>query len=276
MHRFFVPADWVTSSAVAVGSPVAQQIRRVLRLRAGEHVMLLDNSGWEMEAELTVVDDAKVEATIRRRSLGAGEPRTKITLFQALLKGDHFSDVLKQCTQIGVVEFVPIVSERCIVGDVDQASERVRRWQRVVVEAAEQSHRCKLPALRPVTLLANALESVAMHGLALIPWEEERLTSLSALLRQKTLPPAVPPAMPTASEPAAAARRRKPTLAASPRRPFSVNIFIGPEGGFTSNEIAIARHYGVVPVTLGPRVLRAETAGLVAATVALHELGDMG
>ncbi len=270
MHRFFVPADWLAGGTVTVSGAQAHQMRRVLRLRPGERVIFLDNSGWETEAEIIALDDDGVRAEVRRKTLGTGEPRTKITLYQSLLKGDHFSQVLETCTEIGVVEFVPVVSERCIVGDVGHASERAHRWQRIISEAAEQSHRSKLPVLRPVVLLANALENVSGRGLSLIPWEDEHVTTLNAIIEKNTVAPAAP-----APDPAAWPKRKVEALP-PPRRPFAINLFIGPEGGFTANEIAIARQYGVIPVTLGPRVLRAETAGLVAATVLLHVMGDMG
>jgi 16S rRNA (uracil1498-N3)-methyltransferase len=269
MHRFFVQADWLTGGNVTVSGPLVHQMRRVLRLHPGERVVFLDNSGWETEAEIISLDETTVQAVARRKVLGSGEPRTKITLFQSLLKGDHFSDVLEQCTQVGIVEFVPVVSERCIVGDVDKASERMERWQRIVMEAAEQSHRSKLPVVRPPTLLANALESVGGRGLSLIPWEDEHTTTLRSVLTQSTV---LPPPAPSQEK----ARNLKKATASAPRRPFAVNLFIGPEGGFTPGEIAVARQYGIIPVSLGPRILRAETAGLVAATVILHEMGDMG
>jgi 16S rRNA (uracil1498-N3)-methyltransferase len=268
MHRFFVPADWLRGAQVTVTGSLVHQMRRVLRLHVGEHVILFDNSGWETEVELTALNEEVVEATVKRKALGTGEPRTKITIFQSLLKGDHLSYVLEKCTEIGAVEFVPIVAERCIVGDVDQAAERVKRWQRIIVEAAEQSHRSKLPVLRPALLLVNALESVSGRGVSVIPWEEEHTTTLAAVLASHTTVAPVAPGETGRS-------KRKSEGTPPPRRPFAINIFIGPEGGFTLGEIAIARQYGVTPVTLGPRVLRAETAGLVTATIILHEMGDM-
>ena len=264
MHRFFVPTEWLTGTNVTISGPLVHQMRRVLRLMPGERVVFLDNSGWEAESEIMSFDDNEAHAVVRRKTLGVSEPRTKITLYQSLLKGDHCSEVFEQCTQIGVVEFVPIVSERCIVADVDHAAERSSRWQRIIAEAAEQSHRSKLPAMRPAMLLVNALENVAGRGLSLIPWEEEHTTTMKQSLACGTVAPSAAPAS------------RRASGAGQPRRPFAINLFIGPEGGFTLGEIAVARQYGVMPVSLGPRILRAETAGLVAATIILHELGDMG
>jgi len=266
MQRFFVPADWLGTGNVTVTGPLVHRMRDVLRMRVGERVTFLDNSGWEYEAELTSVGHDAVEAVVRRKSLGVGEPRTKITLYQSLLKGDHFAFVLQKCTELGVVEFVPVVSERCIVGDANEASARFHRWQRIILEAAEQSHRAKFPVLRPATLLRAAFQRVTGKGLSLIPWEEEKTTTVRAALSGGASPPAG-----GLGKKAEADGQR-----GLPRRPFAINVFIGPEGGFTPAEIASAINYGLVPVTLGPRILRAETAGLVTAAVVLYELGDLG
>jgi 16S rRNA U1498 N3-methylase RsmE len=114
-------------------------------------------------------------------------------------------------------------------------------------------------------LLSNALEAVGNRGLSFMPWEEEHKTTLHAMLGSA---PSAPPPDPLRSR-----SRQEAILAA--RRPFSINLFLGPEGGFTAGEVAIARHYGVIPITLGARSLRADTAGVVAASIILHEMGDM-
>jgi 16S rRNA (uracil1498-N3)-methyltransferase len=113
------------------------------------------------------------------------------------------------------------------------------------MEAAEQSGRGRLPTLRPAVMFSTACEDAARGGLTLIPWEEERERSLRSVLQ--------------AAEPP----------------PFSINLFVGPEGGFSAEEVDQAQRYGALPITLGPRILRAETAGLVSAAAILHHLGDL-
>jgi len=253
MHRFFVPADCLKANLVTLGGPLAHQIAHVLRLRPGERITLLDNTGWAYEVELSKVTAQQAAGEVRRKSLATGEPRTKITLYQALLKGDHFELVLQKGTELGIVDFVPLVSERCVVAHLDQASAKATRWQRIILEAAEQSGRGRLPVLRPATLFAPACEQAARRSLSLIPWEGEKATSLRDVLGP-----------------------RKETGKSPPTpRPFAINLFIGPEGGFSTGEIVQARGYGLLPVTLGARLLRAETAGLVAAAAIFYELGDL-
>jgi len=264
MHRFFVPPAWVQGHEVTITGPQAYQITRVLRMRPGDVVIVLDNSGWEIEARLVAVDAAAVKGEIVHRRLAGGEPRTKISLYQGVLKSNRFEFVLQKGTELGIVQFVPIIADRCVVSDLDAVERKSQRWEWIVQEAAEQCRRGRKPALHPAVLFPQACER-ARHsgGLSLIPWEEERALSLRDLLRSGAVAPGAGSAEPPPSGPA-----RWP--------PFTIHLFVGPEGGFTTEEITIARRYGLVPVTLGRRILRAETAGLVAATAILYELGDLG
>jgi 16S rRNA (uracil1498-N3)-methyltransferase len=246
MRRFFVAADWLEKEEVTITGPLVHRLRNVLRLNAGAHVILLDNSGWEHEMEITSVSSQRIEGQVVHKSLATAEPRTKITLYQALLKLNKFEWVLQKGTELGLVGFVPIISERCIIGSLEDISNtKVERWWRILMEGAEQSRRGRMPTLRAATVFSSACEEAARGGLTLIPWEEEGEQSLNSVLRAEEQPP------------------------------FSINLFIGPEGGFTPQEVAQAQRYGAVPITLGPRILRAETAGLVAATAILYELGDL-
>ena len=246
MHRFFVPAAWLEKEEVTVTGPLVHRLRNVLRLQPGAHVTLLDNSGWEHEMEIAQVSTQRIEGRVVRKSLATAEPRTKITLYQSLLKLDKFEWVLQKCSEVGIVGFIPVITKRCIIGSLDDISKtKTERWWRIVMEAAEQSRRGRLPTLRPAVLFPTACEDAARGGLTLIPWEEEKERNLRSVLR------------------------------AIERPPFSINLFVGPEGGLTPDELAQAESYGALPITLGPRILRAETAGLVAATAILHELGDL-
>ena len=182
------------------------------------------------------------------RSVKANEPRTKITLYQSVLKGSRFEWALQKGTELGISEFVPIIASRCIVQNLADAEAKFPRWQRVILEAAEQCGRAKFPALLPALMFSTACERAgAGKGLALIPWEGETAFSLKWMLR------------PEAGE-----------------RPFSISLFIGPEGGFTGEEVELAADYGIRAVTLGPRILRAETAGIAAAAAIFYEMGDLG
>ena len=252
MHRFFVPPSWIYGNEVRITGSQAFQIERVLRMRPGDKIMVLDNSGWEIETELAEVSTQLVRGLVRHRRLSAGEPRTKISLYQSVPKSKRFELVLQKGTELGVVEFVPMVSERCIISDLEDVEKRRDRWESIIQEAAEQSHRGRKPAVRRATFFPQACEQARQtNGLSLILWPAEDRRSLRELLRN----------------PAPNSTRGWP--------PFTINLFIGPEGGFTSGEVALARRYGLLPLTLGPRILRTETAGLVASAALLYELGDL-
>jgi len=252
MHRFFIPPDWIQDNIVTVTGPQARQISRVLRMRPGDELLVLDNSGWEVQTRLLSVERDTARGEVLRRRLAAGEPRTKISLYQAMLKSKKFEYVLQKCTELGVVEFVPLITERCVISDLNTAETKLGRWRWIIQEAAEQSRRGRLPSLRPSMLFPQACDQARQRGgLALAPWEEEGQISLRQVLR--TAPEGHEKSWP----------------------PLTISLFIGPEGGFSAAEVELARRYGLLPVTLGPRVLRAETAGLVAAAAILYDQGDL-
>jgi 16S rRNA (uracil1498-N3)-methyltransferase len=246
LHRFFIPPNSIHNQRVVLRGTIVHQIRDVLRMKPGDAIILLDNSGFAHRTELVTIDRDTVRGRIVEQWQLDTEPATRITLYQGLLKGQKFDWVLQKGTEIGIAAFVPVLSARCVVGNLDDVSEsRTERWERIVVEAAEQAGRASLPRLFPPTLFAAACASVKQRGLALIPWEEERNRSLREALQ-------VTP------------------------RPREIHLFIGPEGGFADEEISTAQANGIVPVSLGPRILRAETAGLATASAILYELGDLG
>jgi 16S rRNA (uracil1498-N3)-methyltransferase len=249
IHRFFVPPEWINERQVTLIESTAHQIRHVLRMRAGDRLVVLDNSGWEREVELTRVAQNVVMGHVVEERLAASEPRTKISLYQGVLKAQKFEWVLQKGTELGLVEFIPVVCERSVVGDLEDVDSKLGRWTHIIREAAEQSGRGRLPVLRPAMLFAQGCQRAKRSGgLTLVPWEGEKATSLRSVLT---------------------------TGQAREDRPFSIGIFIGPEGGLTHEEIQAARGYDVQAVSLGPRILRAETAGLVAASAILYELGDL-
>jgi len=257
MHRFFVSPDQLEGDKVTITGPAVHHIRDVLRLGSGNPIVVLDNSGWEREAEIVEVGREQVVGKVLSRTLATGEPRTKISLYQGVLKGSHFELVLQKGTELGIVEFVPLISQRCVIASLDDVDKKMSRWQRIVQEAAEQSRRGRLPHLQSAMLFSQACERARQTGgLSLMPWEEEKKVNLKLVLGKEE-------------------KAKGKKTPAFPSRPFSISLFIGPEGGFTSEEVRLAQRYGIVPITLGPRILRAETAGLVAAAAILYELGDL-
>lgn len=253
MQRFFIPADWIEGDRVSLEGALVHQLNRVLRLKPDDRIVVLDDSGWEQEVVLVHFGPERILGHIADKRLAVGEPRTKISLYQSVLKGQRFEIVLQKGTELGVVEFVPVVASRCIMSSLDDAVRKAERWQRIIVEAAEQSERGRLPRLRSALMFPQACNRAKRQGgLSLIPWEEDRRTSLKHALQGS-----------------------EGTGTQKGVRPFSINLFIGPEGGFNSEEIDMALGYDIIPINLGPRILRAETAALAAVSSILYELGDM-
>jgi 16S rRNA (uracil1498-N3)-methyltransferase len=244
-QRFFVPPAAIENGAVRFSREQAHQMSAVLRLTAGAQVVALDNSGWQYRVKLSRVGGGEALVAVTSRSLVNTEPRTKITLYVGLIRGPKLEIVLQKCTELGVVAFVPVVAHRCVVGQADELSpSRLDRWQRILVEAAEQSGRGKLPILHPAVPFDQACDAV--RGLSLLLWEGESDASLRAALRSPS------------------------------RGAFSLNLFVGPEGGFTPQEAERARAAGIAPVTLGRRILRAETASIAAVSAILFAQNDLG
>jgi 16S rRNA (uracil1498-N3)-methyltransferase len=250
MHRFFIPPNWLHGSSVILRDPVAHQIRAVLRMRPGARIIVLDNRGWEYEVELVEVRNEQSKGTVKEKRPATGEPGARITLYQCLLKKDNFEWVLQKGTEIGVARFVPVISQRTVIPDLESVrGSKLSRWERIITEAAEQSRRGLLPVLDEPLAFADAVSESDSYHLALIPWEQEEARHIRGAL---------------------AAFRAADRPAAEPE----IALFIGPEGGFTDDEIAQAVQEGALPVTLGRRILRAETAAVTAALLTLYELGE--
>jgi 16S rRNA (uracil1498-N3)-methyltransferase len=259
MHRFFVSPDLLKETGTIVSLPkeLAHQVRDVLRLAAGERLVMLDNSGDEVLAALDKSSQAGVTVQLVERQAGKSESPVRIILCQGLLKSARFEWILEKGTESGVAVFAPTLCRRSVAGLEDTGPARIQRWQRIIREAAEQSGRSRLPELLPARPLMHALNDMPQDALAIMPWEEERNRHLRHVLH-------------SARGKRDAASSALSTGSASP--PVTVVLFIGPEGGFMAEEVRLAQRYGVQVVTLGSRILRAETAALATIANVMYEL----
>ncbi len=248
-HRFFVSKDQIRKEEVFLSGAQARQVHQVLRLRPGDKIFVLNNEGWEFEVELQTTRPDLANGRINQSWLVSSEPRVHLTLFQSNLKQDRFEWVLQKGTELGVAAFVPMISERTVVRQKTLKKNKLARWQRIINEAAEQSGRGLLPELAQPIEFDAALELAQSSHLAMIPWTGEKANSIGTAVAGITQ-----------------------QLAHSPRR---IALILGPEGGFAESEIVAAQAARIVPITLGPRILRAETAALVAATLTLNETGEL-
>lgn len=252
MHRFFI-APALLAHPATPGNPlitlpdrIAHQVRDVLRLGTGDQLVLLDNSGDEILVSITKSNRAGVEVQVLDRQAGKSESPVRIILCQGLLKSARFEWVLEKGTELGVAVFAPLLCRRSMAGLEDTGASKQQRWQRIIQEAAEQCGRSRLPELLPAHPLIHTLREIPPGALALMPWEEEHAHPL-----REALAPALNPGNPL---------------------PMTVVLFIGPEGGLLAEEVTLARRYGVKVVTLGQRILRAETAALATVANVMYEL----
>ncbi len=247
MHCFFVPAALLQENEVTLTDQLAHQLSHVLRLSRGEHVVLLDGLGGAYEAELQEVAPHRATARIVKKSFPRTEPRLRLILYQALPKGKKMDWVLQKGTELGVSAFVPMTTERSIVQNPARIGKsRIARWQRIVTEAAEQSGRAYLPQVMPVQQFVDVCQQAPEGALALV-------ASMGADVCPRPL---------------------RQALEVTPF-PQEVWLFIGPEGGFTLGEVQSARQAGMIPISLGPRILRTETAGLAAAAIIFYAFGEL-
>ena len=236
MHRFFT--NEIQSNTAVVRGEDVKHISRVLRLRAGDCVQLCDGNGRECDAVVLSIEADAVTFETNEWRPAKSEPQTKVTLFQCLPKAGKMETIIQKCVELGAEAFTPVQSERCVVVLKPPYRDRIARWQRVAEEAAKQSRRGVIPKVHdPI-----ALEKLAFDGFdtVLVAYENEQTVSLKTALS-----------------------------GTSPRR---VAIVIGPEGGFSEAEIAVLCEKGARSVSLGPRILRTETAGMAMLAQILYEV----
>ena len=244
-HLFLPPENFMGETALIVGADHLH-LTRVLRARAGEQVVLLDNRGNAYGATLVTIGKSETVARIEEPLTFATEPKLSLVVAQALGKGDKFEQVVQHGTEVGATAFIPLKAERCVV-DIPAAkvTERVGRWQQVAKSAAEQSHRLFVPKVNaPMSFpkLLQHLEETETQGLILHPGEDS--IPLHSVLESLEI------------------------------FPSRLLIAIGPEGGWSSSEVLGAKAGNLKCVSLGARVLRMETAALVALSQILYANGD--
>ena len=246
MARFFLPRSRIEGRRASIAGPELEHLRRVLRLRPGDHILAFDDSGWEHEAVIRALNETQGEVEI----IGSHQPEREsplaVKLALALTKGDKMDYVVEKATELGVKTIAPFVSRYTVPRLNDaKAAQRVERWRKIALSAAKQCGRTVLPKVLPVSDYRDTISERVPDGLKLFFWEREGGQTLKQV------------------------HSREPQV-------ISVTLVIGPEGGFTEAEAETARAQGYTIVCLGPRILRAETAALTALALVQHLWGDLG
>ena len=245
MRRFKIDAQAILKDACVIRNPDANHIVNVLRLKAGDRVVLFDGAGREYEAVITEILRGEVRLAIEKSNPSQAESPVRITLAQGFLKDKKMDTLIRQLTELGISRWIPFFGARSVPHpNAARLEKRMVRWQKITTEALKQCRRAQSPRIMMPAGFEQMLAAGADADVKIAFWEEE-----------KTILPA--------------AKRM-------PAENLEVFIILGPEGGLTEAEIHSARQAGFKSVSLGPRILRAETATLAACTLVQHLYGDMG
>lgn len=237
MEYYFTPKQYVTGTSLTIIDDEAKHLGKVLRKQSGAEIYVTDGEGNVYRTNISGVSREIINCDIIEKFTNLNEPKKKITLYQSLLKKpDRFEFVIEKTVELGVSEIRPVITEHV----VNKSTRKVERWQLIAMAAMKQSQRCFLPKIMIPVTFEEALES-ASSGLKLIADERD-------------------------FEVANAVRKIDPAITDE-----SIDIFIGPEGGFTLKEIDLAVSAGFKPVNLGPRKYRSETAAILLTGLLLND-----
>ena len=246
MRRFFIEkSDFHCQTAVIKGSD-AKHIKNVLRLKAGDRIGLFDGTGNEYEAEIIGFSPGAVEITTIRKYPTTTESPVQITVAQAFLKDKKMDSLIRPLTELGITKWFPFMAKRSVpTPDQKRLSARTQRWEKIAKEALKQCERGCIPEIGETISFEELLNRGKNFDLKIIFWEKETRKIDIKLPTHKT-------------------------------QVKKILIVLGPEGGFSAEEIEKARENGFITASLGPRILRSETAAIAACTIVQYLFGDMG
>ncbi|MDP4179846.1 MAG: 16S rRNA (uracil(1498)-N(3))-methyltransferase [Bacillota bacterium] len=246
MLRFFVKLENISSEKILITDEDFNHIKNVLRLRKGDSFVVCDGNCTDYNVVLEDYSPNSAIAKIIESNINTNEPDIEVTLFQGIPKSDKMDLIIQKSIELGVKRIVPVLTEHTVVklNSEKDVNNKLTRWQRIAYEAAKQCNRGIIPQIETPVAFKDAIVLSKEYDLSLIPYEKEEGNKLKSYLVGTNAK--------------------------------NVSIIIGPEGGFSSNEVQFALQGDVIPVTLGPRILRTETAGFVALSIVMYELGDVG
>lgn len=259
MRRFTITPDRIADGRVAFDRGESRHLSRVLRLRSGDTVLATDGAGREYTVRLETVGD-QATGTVLSVAARTSESPVRITLVQSVPKGDKMEAIVRATTELGVTHIVPVLATRTVVTlEAGRWRDRARRWQRVASEAAKQCGRAVIPTVSAPRPLAEILVRDDPAELQLCLWEGAATTAGAVAGPERasgrTLAASLPPSLPAGAH---------------------IRLLVGPEGGFSGDEVEGARAHGWTIVGVGPRILRTETAGPAIIAVLQARFGDLG
>jgi 16S rRNA (uracil1498-N3)-methyltransferase len=241
LNRIYCEGPLASDATVLLPAAGAYHVARVLRMRVGAPLVVFDGKSGDFQAEIVQIDGDRVTVRLAGQTPGIGESPLRVTLVQGVSRGERMDWTLQKATELGVAAIAPVLTARSVVRlDEQQAEKKQAHWQAIAVGACEQCGRSRIPIVAGPLTLRSYLTTVRKEGMRLV------------------LSPAAPG-----------------SLAGLSSLPAKVELLIGPEGGLDDEELLAAQGAGFMPVRLGPRVLRTETAAVVALTVLQALWGDL-
>ena len=246
MALYYIEDRMVQGQEVLIDGPLGHHLRNVKRCRLGETLIVVDQKFQKYRMSITQLNPKGLCGTIKETEQRFSNNGIEIMLGQGIPKGKKLEMLLQKATELGVTSIFPLLCERSLFKvRPDRLDHDVKRWERIVVEASQQSERWEPPLLFPPTTLSSFLENLPKFDLGLILWENEKKINIRSLIRQQPLVK-------------------------------KILILVGPEGGFSEKEVKGVVSKGLISVSLGNRILRTETAGPFLVGLLQYEWGDIG
>jgi len=243
MSIFYVKNEQINENKAIIAGEDVKHIRDVLRHKVGDNIYICDEEGKKYLTQILSFSKELIELKVLNPLTDTSEPNIKVTLYQGMPKADKLEFIIQKCTELGVSEVVPVMTERVIVKlDEKNINNKLERWNRIALEASKQSGRQKIPEVKKPINLKNLVENIPKYDILLLPYECEKEVTIKSALKNID------------------------------KNCKNIAILIGPEGGFSEEEVEILSDTNVRKVTLGPRILRTETAGIATLTIVLYEL----
>lgn len=240
MELYYTDKENVFSTYLRIIGHEAHHISRVMRHKSGDLLYVTDGEGNEYQTIIKKFVNKSIEASIINKSRNTRETVTKVSLAQSLIKGNHLDLIVEKTTELGVHKIVPIVTERTIVSLTEK---KLKRYQNIMLAAMKSSTRTFLPHIEKLIKFDNLLETFPAYDLVVLAYEDEKILKLSDIITNNMYK--------------------------------HILLIVGPEGGFTKNEIKQAQSFGAKCFSLGARRLRAETAAISALSILLYQLKEM-
>lgn len=242
MPRFFI--ENIKSDSLIIEGADAIHISRSLRMKIGDIITICDTKSVDYTCEIENIDKTSVRLSVLEKYACKSEPNINIKLYQGIPKGDKMDQIIQKSVELGVNSIVPVIMDRCISRPIERAIiNKVKRWQKISQSAAEQSGRGIVPKIYDSMTLDEAIKDSSNADIATFFYEDGGDTIRNFLNKKES--------------------------------PTDIAIFIGPEGGFSLDEVERLKHNNIFPTTLGERILRTETAPVTALSLLMYLTGNM-